>query len=179
MTRPSYREAYTQDEDRHFVRFISRFVFVKIGNWFQLDELRVLANGKFEFEGSILEYGDIENALQDRKICTQLPEGSRISIPELAGFHAHDFIGISDESELLQELHDIHNQLNDLPTSSDACREAYKSYTREPSEDNRLALKQAYEAVPSHLRCWLLGFNEKDAPIRRAIYGENWNAQEE
>jgi hypothetical protein len=76
------------------------------------------------------------------------------------------------EAELLKEVADEIEALNGRPTSTDRCRDAYARFQAEPDEAHRLALQAAYEAVPGHLRKFLLhDMDNKDSAIRVAIYG--------
>lgn len=75
--------------------------------------------------------------------------------------------------DLILEVMDIIAELNDLPTSSVRCVQAWHAYQSDSSEKNRENLKEAYEAMPHHLRMYVLGDQDrKDRPIRQAIYEE-------
>lgn len=176
-TRSLYRDAYIVNDDGELIRFHSCFVFIPKNNWFKLTELRVFQNGMFELEGNLFGINEIESAVHDSKIVTQVPDGRFVSIPDLAGFYVNDFVGSVEEADFLRELQDIQKHLNGEPTTSDLCRRAYEDFKDNPSDANRIALTEAYERVPFHLTCWLLGFDEKDAPIRRAIYGDRMDKE--
>jgi predicted NAD-dependent protein-ADP-ribosyltransferase YbiA (DUF1768 family) len=68
---------------------------------------------------------------------------------------------------LLGEVADLIDRLNDRPDSAGRCREAVQAYLDEPTEDNRLAVRDRYLAIPRHLRIFSLGdMDRKDQPLR-------------
>ena len=107
-------------------------------------------------------------------IVTTLPEGAQVDIGPLAHFTAMHVQSWLPEREFVKEVLDVLEQLNGRPTSTDRCRDAYARFEEEPTAEARDALKEAYEAVPEHLRGSVLGdMDVKDIPIRMIIYGED------
>lgn len=137
----------------------------------QLGFVVIYASGKVECGSEQYDLNGIRLLIDKGLLRTSVDEGERILIPELISIEASNVIPIVQEEEFLKEIADIVRELNGEPTTSDICRSTYKDYMRSPSEENRLRLQEAYENVPRHLDCWLLGFDEKDIPIRKAIYG--------
>jgi len=138
----------------------------------QLTTLAIHASGVIECEGYQYRLEGIEELMKIGILRTEIEEKERVYIPEIASFIACDVLPIAKETEVLNEIADIIRELNGKPTTSDLCLSAYRRYLDAPTEENRLQLKSAYELMPKHLDCWLLGFDEKDVPIRKAIYGE-------
>jgi hypothetical protein len=58
---------------------------------------------------------------------------------------------------------DAIEELNGRPTSMDKCRKAFQRFQDEQSDDAIQRLENAYEAVPEHLRWFLL--DEMDPSI--------------
>jgi hypothetical protein len=140
----------------------------------ELRILRIRADGWLQLrgvEGTVeqLSTDELGTLLQQGDIRTALREGEDVYLPNLAGFNAVNVVNIVEDVDLLKEVEDIIHELNNEPTSSDICRSAFAAYQQNPTESNRLRLKEAYEQVPGQLRCWLFGFPEKDAPILNAI----------
>ncbi|WP_328870313.1 NADAR family protein [Streptomyces sp. NBC_00287] len=70
------------------------------------------------------------------------------------------------ESFLL-EVADKIEELSGRPTAWDRLQEAIRGYQREPSEARRVLLREAYLAVPAHLRIYVLGdMDLQDRPLR-------------
>ena len=138
----------------------------------KLTTLAIHASGLIDCEGEQYKLEGIKELMERGILRTEIEEKERIYIPEIASFIACDVLPIAKENEVLKEIADIIRELNGKPTTSDLCLTAYQRYLDAPTEENRLQLKSAYEMIPKHLDCWLLGFDEKDVPIRKAIYGE-------
>jgi predicted NAD-dependent protein-ADP-ribosyltransferase YbiA (DUF1768 family) len=57
--------------------------------------------------------------------------------------------------------------LNDRPDSTDRCLAAVEGFRRERTEANRRAIRDAYFAIPRHMRRYALGdMDSKDGPLR-------------
>lgn len=75
--------------------------------------------------------------------------------------------------DLILEVQDLIAELNGQPTSSQRCFDAWQRYQERPSAQYKAELKQAYEAIPTHNRMYVLGDQDrKDHPIRQVIYAE-------
>jgi hypothetical protein len=67
------------------------------------------------------------------------------------------------------EIWDLARQLSGERSSISVCRDAFEVYNQKPSPDSRETLRQAYDAVPAHLRMYCGDMDAKDGPIRRAL----------
>jgi hypothetical protein len=68
------------------------------------------------------------------------------------------------------EVADEIDRLNGRPDSTDRCPQAVQTYLVDPSEENRLAIRQRYLTIPKHRRMSALGdMDRKDAPLRILI----------
>jgi hypothetical protein len=73
---------------------------------------------------------------------------------------------------LLGEIRDEIDELNGRPDSSERCLAVVDVFRRDPSEENRAALREAYEAIPEHLRIYALGDQDrKDFPLQILVTG--------
>ncbi|MGW0664577.1 NADAR family protein [Streptodolium elevatio] len=67
----------------------------------------------------------------------------------------------------LVDVADRIEALNGRPTAAQRCRDAIHSYQESPTEERRSALRDAYLAVPPHLRIYVLGdMDNQDRPLR-------------
>lgn len=147
-------------------------IFLKSGSVVKLDFLAIFASSEIMCESEIYHLDKICELISQGTIRTSISNGERLLIPDLLLMEAANVIPIVSEDEFLKEITDIVRELNGQQTTSELCINAYNDYMQNPNEATRLRLKEAYEKTPVHLRCWLLGFDEKDVPIRKAIYGK-------
>jgi len=103
-----------------------------------------------------------------------------VSISQVASFVAKDVHSFVEPEEFIKEVAEEIEKFNVRPTAEDRCRTAYEVFQREQSEAAREKLKTEYEAIPEHLRRYVLGdMDRRDFPIRMIIYGEdeieNWS----
>jgi hypothetical protein len=66
----------------------------------------------------------------------------------------------------LREVGDQIESLNGRPTTTDRCWAAIRGYQQEPTEANRLLMRDAYLAVPAHLRRMLGDMDRQDRPLK-------------
>ncbi|MHB8719125.1 MAG: NADAR family protein [Candidatus Dormibacteria bacterium] len=104
-------------------------------------------------------------------MATTLADGARASAHHLANwwFSSPESIGAA---QLIAEVADTIAELNGSTTSSEAFGAALTAFLTDPSDANRPDLRSAYEAVPEHLRRYLLGDQDMaDWPVR-VLVGE-------
>ncbi len=144
-------------------------VFLRSSSVVELSCLIICASGKIICHEEEYSVADVQKLISTHHLRTSLTAGERVLVGDLITFKITDVLPVVQEEEFVKEIADLIRDLNGLPTTSDMCRTAYTIFLASPTEPNRLRVQQAYEDVPQHLRCWLLQFGEKDAPIRRAI----------
>lgn len=154
----------------NMVAGVSRTAFIH--NWdYHLIEIRIYADGMIDCWG-LVDLAEFRRKVRDRWVVTQIPEGAMVRVASLGYFRAVDVWNDVREEDFIQEVVDLIDGLRGLPTTSDRCMIAWKRFQLRPSEENRSALREAYEAIPSHLRDAVLGDQDaKDFLIREAIYG--------
>lgn len=114
---------------------------------------------------------ELEPLIKSGTIVTKIPDNSTILIQNLGEIKISKTLYNADVMDKFSEIDDIINQLNGMPTTSDACVKIYEEYTKNPTNENKLRLKSAYEKIPMHLRIYVLGdMDAKDWPIRTIIY---------
>ncbi len=139
---------------------------------YQLTPISIYQDGKVECSG-LVSFEHFKQKVRSGIIVTQPPKGAKITVGALADFKAaSDAAYPIEPEEFIKEVSDIIERLNGRPTASQICWEAWERFERCPSEDNRDALRGAYEAIAKHKRSFVLGdLNSKDWPICQAIYG--------
>lgn len=146
--------------------------FIHNGEYF-LSEIKIYADAKVDCWG-LVDLETFKQKVRSGWVVTQLPEGAHVNISSVASFVAREVHSFIDPEEFIKEVADEIEQLNGRPNSADICREAYKNFQQQQTEEAREELKVAYEAIPEHLRRYVLGdMDVKDFPIRMIIYGED------
>lgn len=139
----------------------------------ELHYLLIYADGTIICDGQTIDISGLRSLMQNGVMRTTIPESEGVFIPELVYLVACNVVPIIQEEECLKEIEDIFCELSGRETTSERCRRIYHEYLKNPTEESRIKLQEAYDKVPIHLYGFLLGFVEKDMPIRRIIYGED------
>jgi hypothetical protein len=150
---------YRQDRGKR-IRGISRpafFVSAGFGETtYMLTNIEIYKDGLVCYDEIAATEEDFEPISIDRLtqlidegyIVAIVPEGAKVRIGGIAFFTASDVIGWVDESEFVKELRDDIESMNGRSTSDDRCREVYRQFISNPTEEGRLMLRTAYEAIP-------------------------------
>ncbi|WP_433474877.1 NADAR family protein [Spirillospora sp. CA-142024] len=151
-------------EDGRRIEGVVRPVFIHNFSY-HLTNLLVFADGAI----NCWEWVDLDG-LREKLECgwvvTEVPEGGEISAFELGRWKVSEpMFGLTAEM-LLGEVADDIEKLNDRPDSTDRCMAALDRYLESRDEADRLALREAYLAIPEHKRHYSLGdMNYKDRPL--------------
>jgi hypothetical protein len=148
-------------------------VFRKSPEGYHLVRWFVYADGQCQLgpAGELLPFEEVSRMLMCGLLTTAVPDDSWVTIDELGQFRTGGGRWYVDAGERIPEAHDLRAVLNGQPSSSQRCMKRLAEYERDPSEARREALRQAYEAVPAHLRRYCGDMDYKDAPIRWILYG--------
>ncbi|MEU5001733.1 NADAR family protein [Streptomyces sp. NPDC021622] len=134
-------------DDRHFI-----------------DDLIVFADGAVKCE----EWTDLpglEKLLESGDIAVTEPGAPTAPAPP-SKWRARYGEPLTPQGFLL-EVADKVEELSGRPTAGQRCWEAIRRFQRDPSEPNRAVLREAYLAVPPHLRVFVLGdMDHQDRPLR-------------
>lgn len=148
-----------------------RHAFIRNGGTYYLTDLLIYADGMVDcWELVTLE--EFATKLASGWVATELTDGARASAHHLAAWtFAEPQTWLTPEM-LLGEVRDDIDQLNGRPDSTDRCLAALEVFRDQPTENNRTALRQAYEAIPEHLRIYALGDQDsKDWPLQVLVAG--------
>jgi hypothetical protein len=124
-------------------------------------------------EGLHMTFQDLEKELSNPDIFDMPRPGDRIKIAPVGEFtlgpgsHLHTLADVNGEVRLERD------RALGVPDTATLCAQAFSDYCANPTPETRATLRRHYEAIPSHLRCFVLGdMDVKDIPIRMAIYGD-------
>lgn len=164
---PYYNRTYRL-EDGERIEGSWRHVFIENGNYF-LADLKVYADGMIDCWG-LVDLATFREKVAEGWVATSLPQGAHASVHLLADWRFDEPHFWLTPEQLIAEVADEIEHLAGRPTSEDRCRAALDLYLEEPSDAHRAALRDAYFAVPEHLRRFLLGdMDSKDYPLRTLI----------
>jgi uncharacterized protein (TIGR02996 family) len=147
-------------------------VFLPGADGYRLVRWFVYADGvsQLGFGGKLVPLEVVGQMLEDGTLCTEVPNKSWVTIDGLGRFRATRGFWYVQPSERLREAYDVVTEARGEPGAIYRCREAHAAYETTPSEEHREALRQAYEAVPEHLRVYCGDMDSKDLPIRHILY---------
>lgn len=138
-----------------------------------LTDLTIYEDGDIDCWG-IVSFEEFLQKVEQGWVTVELPQSNNleISIHGLGGISpGYNYQSYKSNADLIAEVRDILSELKGLPDSSEICRAAWKDYQQESTEEKRRFLRQAYEAIPTHNRRYVLRDQDrKDYPIRQIIY---------
>jgi len=140
---------------------------------FELTRLVVYADGvcQLRSDDKLFPVQDVPSLYETGRICNNAPSGSRILLPGLGAFRTTADFGFVSVHDRIGEIYDKLNELNGRPSVITTCAKLFEKYQQEPSQQAKEQLREAYEAVPHHLRCYCGDMDTKDTAIRAVIYG--------
>jgi hypothetical protein len=171
----SDQKPYRQDKISRLEILASCFPILRVQpNAFELTKLFLFSDGQVRIgtDGDFFLLDNIRSKYQSGEISNFAPEGSRIVISGLGTFEAvHKFGGVEAEDRVL-ELEDKLSELNGETSVVKLCAQAFREYQQSPSQKLKEQLRNLYERVPTHLRCYCGDMDSKDSEIRTVLYGE-------
>jgi ribA/ribD-fused uncharacterized protein len=141
-----------------------RHAFICNGGRYFLTDLKIYADGMVDCWG-LESFEDFTEKVRCGWVATTIEDGAQASAHHVAAWTMTKPWGGIDADELIAEVADDIERLNDRPTSEDRCLDAAEAFLDEPTEQNRTALRVAYEAVPGHLRIYLGDMDNRDVPL--------------
>jgi hypothetical protein len=142
---------------------------------FELTRLTVYADGTCQLgsDDELHTIAGIESLYDANGITNVAPSGSRVVLPGLGEFTTTMAFGGISAHDRLREIHDALNVLNGKDSVITVCARRFEEYERDPSDIGIEALRQAYDAVPTHLRCYCGDMDTRDTAIRAVLYGDD------
>ncbi|HEY7341746.1 MAG TPA: NADAR family protein [Ktedonobacterales bacterium] len=145
-----------------------RHVFIKNGMYF-LSDLKIYADGMIDCWG-LVDLATFREKVASGWIATTFSQGARASIHHLVTWKFDESEVWLTPEQLIAEVADEIELLAGRPTTKDKCLTALDSYLDEPTDERLTVLRDAYFAVPGHLRLYILSDQDsKDIPLRMLI----------
>ncbi|AGL15986.1 NADAR family protein [Actinoplanes sp. N902-109] len=159
-----------RDVDGQRVDGVCRSMFVTNAGDYYLDDLVVYADGAVDAGDGLTDLDGLRRRLASGRVATTLEEGARAYAHRVGSWRFADVLGALTPELVLGEVADQIDRLNERPDSAARCRQAVQAYLSDMSEQNRLAVRESYLAIPEHLRIFTLGdMDRKDFPLRVLI----------
>jgi ribA/ribD-fused uncharacterized protein len=161
LRNPTYRVL----DDGERIEGTWRPIFIHNGGTYFLTELKIYADGLIDC-WELVDLDGFAAKVRSGWVATTIPDGGTASAHHLGSWRFAD-PKVIDAEMLITEVTDTLAQLQGRATTSDLCLEALENFRRDPSEQNRVALRSAYHAIPEHLRMYVLGDQDMaDWPLR-------------
>ncbi len=149
-------------------------IFLRESGKITLTMLSCYGDGTFSVDGLGEEYltmEDIERLFAEGTLCAAPECGNTVSFGVLgdAKIWTNPDLSVSDKDKL-EEIRNDSLQAQNKPDALDLCREAYFAYLVEPCDFYKERLREAYEAVPEHQRCYLGDMDTRDTDYIRILY---------
>jgi ribA/ribD-fused uncharacterized protein len=148
-----------------------RPIFIRNGRQYFLADLLAYADGMIDC-WELVNLEEFAAKVSSGWVATDLPDGAQASAYNLATWKFTDPHMWLTPQMLLSEVRDEIDRLGGRPDSTDRCMSALDVFRSDPTEENRAMLREAYEAIPEHMRIYALGDQDsKDWPLQAVIAG--------
>ncbi len=146
-----------------------RHIFIRNGDTYFLTDLKVYADGTIDCWG-LLDFATFRQKVASGWVATTFPQDAVASAHHLARWRFDKPRSSITPQELIAEVTDEIERLAGRLTTEERCLAALDRYVDNPSAEHLMALREAYLAVPEHLRLYLLGDQDaKDGPLRTLL----------
>lgn len=147
-----------------------RYIFIKNGDTYFLNHLSVYADGIIQCGLDLLDFAAFQQKVASGWIATTFAQGARASAHLLVSWNFDQPRAWVTPQQLIDEVADEIEHLAGRLTSEDRCMLALGRYLEEQTDEHLAALREAYLAVPEHVRMFLLHDQDsKDWPLRVLI----------
>ncbi len=128
----------------------------------------VFEDGKIDCWG-LVDFEEFKIKVAQGRVVTEVPKGARISCHHLYwGNSTLEFYIEIDE--FVKEVADTIDLLQGKQTVAETCVQAFAKFLTLPTTENKSSLRAAYNAIPKHLRIYVLGdMDYKDSAILTCI----------
>ena len=137
-----------------------------------LRRIFVFADGfvRIGSQSDLLPLDSICERFGDGQFATSVRDGARVVIEGLGSFTCNDGFWHFKPQERVREIRAMLSELNGGTNPVISCRVAHGVYEQDPSPSNLASLREAYEAVPEHLRVYCGDMDTKDHQIRAILF---------
>lgn len=149
-------------------------VFLRVDGALAVTVLYAYADGFFGVDGleKTLTFDDIELLFKDKTLRAAPKDGDIISFGALGSAECRSCSSRVKLKEKLREIENKSLKIQGKPDAHELCLRAYHDYLTEPSDFYKERLREAYEAVPEHERCFLGDMDSRDSDFRRILYSD-------
>ncbi len=125
----------------------------------------------------LVNFEEFKTQVAQGRVVTEVPKGARISCHHLYwGNSTLEFYKEIDE--FVKEVADTIDLLQGKQTVAETCVQAFARFLTLPTTENKSSLRSAYNAIPKHLRIYVLSdMDYKDSAILTCI--ENTEVSQE
>lgn len=151
----------------------SAHIFLRKDGKLLLTELYCYKDETFSIDGldDFFAFEDIERMFNDKILTTKPKKGEKITLGDLGTVGAEADCVVSTNNKLA-ELKNKSLRVQGKPDAHEAAINAYHAYLVEPNDFYKERLREAYEAVPEHERCYLGDMDTRDGDFRRILYSD-------
>jgi uncharacterized protein (TIGR02996 family) len=146
-------------------------VFEVVADGYRLRRWFIYSDGQSQlgYANELLPLETVAQMFEEGRLILSVPAGAWVTLDGLGRFQAGEGFWFIKPGERIREASGLLEELNGGPNPIRRCIDAHRAYESGPSQERREALRQAYEAVPMHLRCFCGDMDSKDGPIRRIL----------
>jgi hypothetical protein len=148
---PIFREV-----DGARIEGVARPIFIRNGGHYFLTDLQIYADGSI-FCWEWVDLAGLKAKLASGWVATSFEAGAQVSAHHLGSWRFAEPQSWLQPEGLLGEVADEIDKLNGRPDSTDRCLAAVDRFLESRSEDDRTALRAAYEAIPEYLQMYARG----------------------
>lgn len=151
-------------------------VFLQTDGALMISALYAYADGTFSvdgIDGKFFTFDDVEKLFKDKELRVAPKDGDTISLGALGTVECASCDSRVKLKEKLKEIENKSLKVQNKPDAHERCIKAYHEYLVEPSDFYKERLREAYEAVPEHERCFLGDMDSKDSDFRRILYSNS------
>jgi hypothetical protein len=126
----------------------------------------------------VIDFEEFKTKVAEGWVVTQVPKGAKISCHHL--YYGNSTLEFYIEiDEFVKEVEDTINLLQGKQTVGQTCVQAFAKFLTFPTPENKSSLREAYNAIPKHLRIYVLGdMDFKDSAILICIDEDTQISQE-
>jgi hypothetical protein len=160
-------QIYRNGENGEIIRGIGLSAFIHNGNYYETI-IGVFEDGTIDC-WELVNFEEFKSQVAQGWVVTQVPKGARISCHHL--YYGNSTLEFYIEiDEFVKEVEDTIDLLQGKQTVAETCIQAFARFLTVPTEENKSSLREAYNAIPKHLRIYVLGDMDcKDSAIRMCI----------
>jgi hypothetical protein len=160
-------QIYRNGENGEIIRGKGLSAFIHNGDYYA-ETIGVFEDGMIDC-WELVNFEEFKTKVAEGWVVTEVPKGARISCHHL--YYGNSTLEFYIEiDEFVKEVEDTINLLQGKQTVSETCVQAFARFLTLPTKENKSSLQEAYNAIPKHLRIYVLGDMDcKDSAIRMCI----------